>query len=238
VVLDMSRRHRFLGFTLIELLVVIAIIAILASILFPVFARARESARRSSCASNLKQIGLGLLQYVQDYDERMPHLFGANTYVKPDGTKIPSALAWGGFKDLAMPYIKSQQIFACPSDTGDQFSNGPYYAVTVLRNNNSYFFNGAEGTPDGGEGLAGKNLAAISIPSRVILATEGAAAEGFSWHQPEPGRANTSGQYSDARSNVCFVDGHVKFIKILQEDSLNTYKSEDPTRYEYQWSIG
>jgi prepilin-type N-terminal cleavage/methylation domain-containing protein len=60
------------GFTLIELLVVIAIIAILAAILFPVFARARENARRASCSSNMKQIGLGFLQYTQDYDERMP----------------------------------------------------------------------------------------------------------------------------------------------------------------------
>src|SRR4028118_1774787 len=60
------------GFTLIELLVVIAIIGILASILFPVFARARENARRSSCQSNLKQIGLGILQYTQDYDEKLP----------------------------------------------------------------------------------------------------------------------------------------------------------------------
>src|SRR5690606_29481911 len=64
--------YRITGFTLIELLVVIAIIAILASILFPVFARARENARRASCLSNLKQIGLGIIQYTQDYDERYP----------------------------------------------------------------------------------------------------------------------------------------------------------------------
>src|SRR5690606_6779733 len=74
------------GFTLIELLVVIAIIAILAAILFPVFARARENARRASCQSNLKQIGLGLMQYTQDYDERLPAGFLTNTGVPyPDG---------------------------------------------------------------------------------------------------------------------------------------------------------
>ncbi|MBZ0172326.1 MAG: DUF1559 domain-containing protein, partial [Phycisphaerales bacterium] len=68
----MPRRSRRLAFTLIELLVVIAIIAILAAILFPVFARAREKARQSSCASNLKQLALGLMQYAQDYDETYP----------------------------------------------------------------------------------------------------------------------------------------------------------------------
>jgi prepilin-type N-terminal cleavage/methylation domain-containing protein len=69
------------GFTLIELLIVIAIIALLAAILFPVFSRARESARRSSCASNLKQIGLGMLQYAQDYDEQLPEDAPSTIYV-------------------------------------------------------------------------------------------------------------------------------------------------------------
>ncbi len=90
------------GFTLIELLVVIAIIAILAAILFPVFAKAREKARQSSCLSNLKQIGLATLQYVQDYDERMPGYLNV-----------------GGFRynphTAVAPYINNIQIWACPS---------------------------------------------------------------------------------------------------------------------------
>jgi prepilin-type N-terminal cleavage/methylation domain-containing protein/prepilin-type processing-associated H-X9-DG protein len=97
------------GFTLIELLVVIAIIAILAAILFPVFAKAREKARQSSCLSNQKQIGLALMQYVQDYDETYP--LG---YYYPFGSGGSSGyMHWSG---MVMPYAKSNQIFVCPSD--------------------------------------------------------------------------------------------------------------------------
>ena len=95
-----AAQRRTSGFTLIELLVVIAVIALLAAILFPVFARARENARRASCQSNLKQIGLALAQYQQDYDER--------TLVVDEST----GYTW--FQPL-QPYIKSEQVFRCPS---------------------------------------------------------------------------------------------------------------------------
>ncbi len=100
------------GFTLIELLVVIAIVTILAAILFPVFGRARENARRSACQSNLKQIGLGILQYAQDYDENMPPL------------SFQNATTFIGWDTLAAAYfgVKVQRngapsLFQCPSDT-------------------------------------------------------------------------------------------------------------------------
>ena len=98
------------GFTLIELLVVIAIIAILAAILFPVFAQARENARKIACMSNLKQIGLGWLQYAQDYDER----------VVPwtvNGTSGGNAFAWNY---VIQPYLKSEQVLKCPSSESIQ----------------------------------------------------------------------------------------------------------------------
>ena len=115
----MKKPHMRLGFTLIELLVVIAIIAILAAILFPVFAAAREKARQTQCSSNMKQIGLAILQYVQDYDEVFPHDF------QSDGVLADNA-CWGtpqwamyisganGWMDSVLPYTKNTDVFRCP----------------------------------------------------------------------------------------------------------------------------
>ena len=121
-----SRRS---AFTLIELLVVIAIIGILAAILFPVFARARENARRASCQSNLKQIGLGLIQYSQDYDEILiADWYGTDSTIGP-GPTLPSSSASVSYKweDAAFPYIKSEQVFNCPSATDEAAVPYTYY---------------------------------------------------------------------------------------------------------------
>ena len=106
------------GFTLIELLVVIAIIALLAAILFPVFARARENARRASCQSNMKQLGLGFMQYIQDYDDCYPR-----------GSNNTNGSGWGG---QIYSYVKSTQIYQCPDDRSPVWSSTgtPWYVVS------------------------------------------------------------------------------------------------------------
>src|SRR5687767_13233092 len=110
-----SRHTTQRGFTLIELLVVIAIIAILAAILFPVFGRARENGRRASCQSNLKQMGLGLMQYVQDNNERVP-VACADIGPAGDGTTDGQCVAGRDvvWMSAIQPYVKSTELFTCP----------------------------------------------------------------------------------------------------------------------------
>jgi len=187
------------GFTLIELLVVIAIIAILAAILFPVFARARENARRASCQSNLKQIGLGSLMYVQDYDEKFPAIGGpgpgCSTYYSS------SSLSW---EQAITPYTKSTQIFQCPSDTKAD-STDPTDPKT------SYGFNTY---------IGGASQAAVENPSQDLMWYEDSA-PGPSWARVSC--QNNTYHFNDPYvdftrhldgMNINFVDGHVKWYKM------------------------
>jgi len=179
------------GFTLIELLVVIAIIAILAAILFPVFARAREKARQASCQSNEKQIGIALLMYVQDYDEIFPH-------------HCRQSVCWA-YK--IEPYVKNAQLAVCPS-----------WRATI-----SYGYNMSS--------LDDAVLARLQYPASMIMVCDSRkkqASNGalvgvpFINHNPAGGACGWSGcnsadtctsEIHNEGLNICFVDGHVKWLK-------------------------
>ncbi len=188
------------GFTLIELLVVIAIIAILAAILFPVFARAREKARMTSCLSNLKQIGLGFLMYVQDYDERTP---------TNGGWGPPVTYYW---QPKIEPYLKNTQIFACPSDGRGAFA---YHGQTL-------YYGYANHT------CHNTKMAQIKQPSSTIMTHDGVhpAVDGRRGIMTgNCGAYSTSGWCTNSGvgtiddfihnqgDNVVFWDGHAKWIQ-------------------------
>jgi len=207
--MNISINKRKNAFTLIELLVVIAIIAILAAILFPVFARARENARRSSCQSNLKQIGLGLLQYSQDYDEKLVRLY----IVTPDPN---GGIAFGGddfrsthWMDSLQPYLKSTQIFDCPSDSHPGGNNGTakYVYPASARTAGpiqfgSYYVN--QGYFAGPPGTQGPAVGQETLPSISLASLEDSA--GTIWAADALGN-NLNGVFyaKDANNNFQIV---------------------------------
>ena len=235
-----SRSGSRAGFTLVELLVVIAIISILAAILFPVFARARENARRSACQSNLKQIGLGLMQYVQDNDGYYPFFStsGMAGYVAPASlVTLPGAsssdVKWS---HLINPYLKSSQIFVCPSRSdarsmGRNVSYGfNFHYLSYSRDGAAFYvakdsviefpsemvaIADARGTGDGAYLKDGESNDATRELNHGYSLDPRAEASGL----PAGHSSSTGGLFSIVSSrhfeggNVAFADGHVKWMK-------------------------
>jgi len=233
-----GKDNKVKGFTLIELLVVVAIISLLAAILFPVFARARESARRASCLSNVQQMGLAMMQYVQDYDETYPLYY----YKLPDGTPasyLPDGLIWVGdvgtariyWPQMLYPYHKSLKVFWCPSSSiaNASVGNGPVVPVNGQYGANLNILTAA--TPL-------KMAAVNSVASTYIFMDAGTigvdqtraiASGGNVFYIPGIGDAGgdcssitgtLSAYVQDCKSgrhfggvNMAFADGHAKWLK-------------------------
>ena len=206
------------AFTLIELLVVIAIIAILAAILFPVFAQARAKARQAACLSNFKQIGNALMMYAQDYDETLPfHSIGSGDWIVANyndpaifGAFNPPRYSW---MYLIQPYLKNTQVYQCPDAIENTGAASP-----TARSRASYYGNGV---------VFRRAIAEIPNPASIIWSQEGIDITKNSVTRPSacpstacPSstgfRAWLASSYSNIHNNggnLLYCDGHAKWAK-------------------------
>jgi prepilin-type N-terminal cleavage/methylation domain-containing protein len=225
------------AFTLIELLVVIAIIAILAALLLPVLSRAKASAKRIACVSNVRQINLAVHLYADEHGDAIAY-YTNNIYF--DYKK--SILPYTGYSDSSP---SNNTVFVCPADDFDLDGpigswfwgmHGRGFCHQPETQFSSYWFNGlARGTNDIELGMAQKPFASVRDPVKTELIGEDSGGIGLSAHdrgQPL--------QFPDARNVMSFVDGHVSYIKIYWNgvQGLDGFPAlyEPPAGYEYKWS--
>jgi len=188
------------AFTLIELLVVIAIIAILAAILFPVFAKAREKARSSSCQSNFKQIGVAIMQYVHDNDEVYPREDGPGVYTRPPAPSWEwcNTGAYSNIQDIMDAYLKSRQVWVCPSTTLSAEACTAYSRY-----------------------VTGREMSSIVEPAILVMNTDST----WEWLQNQGNAVPRADERHLGGFNALYVDGHVKWQKRKQL----TLSQLDPT---------
>jgi prepilin-type N-terminal cleavage/methylation domain-containing protein len=203
------------GFTLIELLVVIAIIAILAAILFPVFARAREQARKITCVSNLKQLGTSVIMYAQDYDESLP-----NNWAGKKDTMLWNDLSGSGLMD---PYLKNRKIWFCPSDSPPTYKNQTYDYSYCLYNNtddvNKHLYPSR---------MESHSLAEAAYPAQKVVFWEVTAYHG---NRAYVATAVTDKALRGDISNMTMLDGHTK---TFQSTRLNL---DVVQRFNPDWTV-
>ena len=215
----MSRSRN--AFTLIELLVVIAIIAILAAILFPVFAQAREKARSVSCLSNFKQLGTAFTMYLQDYDEKVLPRYQACPSTGPAPTPDAPTL----WTYTLQPYIKNKQLFVCPSSTMSKYGETWNTRSAVSSGYNQTISGWYYPTPDGCGDMILPSLPSIQYPSKNVMFADsvpGDLASGFRGYLFGNTGLNVAYTTTSAGSlgarhtegtNLTFFDGHAKWAK-------------------------
>jgi len=239
------KRH---GFTLIELLVVIAIIAILAAILFPVFARARDAARKATCQSNLKQMGLAFRMYTSDYDEQMPNNGfdgAANGGTANCAVETTRSGYRGWISNVLMPYAKNQGIWKCPSypgagnfQTADTVCTAPADLSLIYRVGYCYNYMGVGNSPNNTgnsmPGLGNSEAACLRVADQAIMwDSQNRWADG---NGPLFTRDITQwidsknvnyGHWHSEQANFLFMDGHVKAGKFDQMKYQNLFNVQD-----------
>ena len=237
------------AFTLVELLVVIAIIAILAALLFPVLSSAKARAQRTVCIYNLHQINFGIHMYLDDNNGSPGN---TNTMHLP-------FVNWTGYRQLINNDVGIQdsssardRLFACPADSFfyDLSRNGHGYVPQPLHEQTnqaftSYAFNAGQfSTPQRTNspattnyyGIAGQRLETIRHPSGTVLLAEVPAFFPYSWHQPKLPFSKQNAVFADARDVICFVDGHVDYVKIYFSGQKIAWDYNPPAGYNYQWT--
>ncbi len=177
-----SIRRSKIGFTLIELLVVIAIIAILAAILFPVFQKVRENARKTACLSNMKQLGLGVTQYTQDNDENYP-----------TGQRGSLGEGWAG---TIFPYVKSVGVFLCPDDPTKGETHGAVVSYPISYAGNLNFMRRDAGSAS--DPHSGQSLASLTAPAKTVLLVE---CSGLNGPLNDPAEFNGAGGQTSGVTN-------------------------------------
>jgi len=239
------------AFTLLELLVVIAIIAMVAALLLPVLSATKAKAQRTVCMNNLRQINLGIHLYLDDQNNGSP----GNT----NATHSPF-VSWTDYRQLINNYVgvkgassPQDKVFACPADNFfyDMSRGGRGYVPQPMHEQSdhaftSYAFNAgqfsspsrtnAAFTDSSNYGIAGQRLETVLHPANTVLLAEVPAFSPYSWHQPKRPFSKDNALFADAKDMICFVDGHISYLKMYFDGKNIAWAYNPPAGYDYRWS--